>query len=196
MNKIFKIIFGAIIEGLMWLYFKIIHRLKIVGKENIPDGQVIFCCNHRSFADPPILRITCKKKAKFLAKQDLAKNKFLALLGWIFEVIYVKRDSKDITALKTTLTLLKNGESIALFPEGTRNGLKKGESAKEGAAFFTIKSGVPILPVGISGKLKPFSKLTIKYGKPIDFSRYTNAKDKQQLEEVTNQIMEEIKKLI
>ncbi len=196
MKNLLRKILSVIVETSMYVYFKIIHRLEIKGRKNIPEGQVIFCCNHRSFADPPILRITCKKKAKFLAKQDLAKNKFLALLGWVFEVIYVKRDSKDITALKTTLTLLKNGESIALFPEGTRNGMEKGEAVKEGAAFFTIKSGVPVVPVGVSGKLKPFSKLTIKYGKPIDFSKYTNAKDKQQLEEVTNKIMEEIKKLI
>ena len=74
--------------------------------------------------------------------------------------------------------------------------MAKGEDAKGGAAFFAIKSGVKVVPIGISGDLKPFHKLTITYGKPIDFSKYTNPKDKEQIEEVTNTIMKEIKKLI
>ncbi|MBQ9658977.1 MAG: 1-acyl-sn-glycerol-3-phosphate acyltransferase [Clostridia bacterium] len=192
MKKILK----KIVETVLYLYYKIVYRMKVVGTENIPKEQVIFCGNHRSFLDPPAIRITCKKDAKFLAKEDLAKNKFLAFLGWLFEVVYVKRDAKDITALKNTLSLLKKGESIALFPEGTRNGMAKGEDVKDGAAFFAIKSGVKVVPVGIGGDLKPFHKLTVTYGKPLDFSKYTNPKDKEQVEEVTNTIMEEIKKLI
>lgn len=196
MKNFLRKILSVIVETSMYIYFKIIHRLEIKGRENIPEGQVIFCCNHRSFSDPPILRITCKKNAKFLAKQDLAENVFLRLLGWVFEVVYVKRDSKDISALKNTLSLLKSGESIALFPEGTRNGMKKGEEAKGGAAFFAIKSGAKVIPVGITGEVKPFHKLTIKYGQPLDFSKYDNPKDKNQVDEVTNKIMEQIKILI
>lgn len=185
-----------IVEVTLFIYCKIVYRLKIVGTENIPDSQVIFCANHRSFIDPPILRITCKKDAKFLARESLAKNKFLALLGWAFDVIYVKKDDKDIAALKRTLSYLKKGETIALFPEGTRNGMEKGESVKDGAAFFTIKSGVPVVPVGISGEIKPFHKLTVRYGKPLDFSIYKDVKDKNEVEMVTNKIMDEIKNLL
>ena len=119
-----------------------------------------------------------------------------AFLGWIFEVVYVKRDEKDITALKATLSYLKKGESVALFPEGTRNGLQKGEDAKDGAACFTIKSGAKVITVGISGEIKPFHKLTVTYGKPLDFSKYKDPKNKEEVEIVTNKIMEEIKNLL
>lgn len=196
MKKIFKNIIRKIVETALIIYCKIVYRLEIKGIENIPEGQVIFCGNHRSFIDAPIVRITCKKDARFLAKEDLAKNKFLAFLGWTFDVVYVKRDAKDISALKNTLSLLKKGESIALFPEGTRNGMAKGEEAKGGAAFFAIKSGVKVVPLGISGEIKPFHKLTVTYGKPLDLSQYTNPKDKEQIEIVTNKIMEEIKSLL
>jgi len=196
MKKIFKKVVGKFVEGVLFIYCKIVYRLKIVGTENIPDEPVIFCGNHRSFIDAPILKVTCKREVTFLAKQSLTKSKFLTFLGWVFEVIYVKRDSKDISALKNTLSALKKGNSIALFPEGTRNGLEKGESVKDGAAFFAIKSGVKVIPVGISGVIKPFHKLTVSYGKPLDFSQYKDPKNKEELEIVTNKIMEEIKILV
>ena len=109
-------------------------------------------------------------------------------MGVVFDGIYVKRDSKDVSALKTTLKALKNGESIALFPEGTRNGMEKGQRAKEGAAFFAVRTGAKVIPVGISGGEKPFKKMTIKYGKPMDFSN----RSKDELDEITDKIMNEI----
>lgn len=196
MKKKLKKVIGKIVEFILFVYCKIVYRLKIVGTENIPNEQVIFCGNHRSFLDAPIIKVTCKRDVRFLAKESLAKNKFLAFLGWVFEVVYVKRDSKDVSALKSTLSLLKKGDSIAIFPEGTRNGLEKGESVKSGAAFFAIKSGVKVVPVAISGELKPFKKTKVTYGKPLDFSIYKNPKDKQEVEIVTNKIMEEIKSLL
>lgn len=196
MKRVLKNIVKKIVEFVLLVYCKIVYRLKIVGTENIPNEQVIFCANHRSFIDAPIIKVTCKRDIRFLAKESLSKNKLFAFLGWAFEVVYVKRDSKDVGALKSTLTLLKKGDSIALFPEGTRNGLEKGESVKSGAAFFAIKSGVKVVPVGISGELKPFKKTKVTYGKPLDFSMYKDPKDKQEVEIVTNKIMEEIKNLL
>lgn len=196
MKKKLKRIIGKFVEGVLFIYCKVVYGLKIVGTENIPDEQVIFCGNHRSFIDAPIIKVTCGRDTRFLAKESLAKNPLLAFLGWVFEVVYVKRDAKDITALKNTLTLLKKGDSIVIFPEGTRNGLEKGESVKDGAAFFAIKSGVKVVPVGISGELKPFKKSTVTYGKPLDFSEYKNPKNKEEVEIVTNKIMEEIKKIL
>ena len=196
MKKVFKEIVKKIVESVLFVFCKLVYRLEIKGLENIPEGQVIFCGNHRSFIDAPILKVTCKKDVRFLAKESLAKNFFLAFLGWTFEVVYVKRDEKDISALKQTLSLLKKGDSIALFPEGTRNGLAKGEEVKSGAAFFAIKSGVKVVPVGIGGELKPFKKSTVTYGKTIDFSEYKNPKNKEEVEIVTNKIMEEIKKFL
>ena len=128
-----------------------------------------------------------------MAKDELAKNHFFAVLGKIIDVIMVKRDSKDITALKEALKTLKKGQAIALFPEGTRNGLEKGESVKEGAAFLALRTGAKVLPIGISGGEKIFKKAIIKYGKPLDYSKYKGkTQDKEILEKVTNEIMDNI----
>ena len=135
---------------------------------------------------------TAKRDMKFLAKEELYKNKFLAFLGWAFEAIPVKRDEKDVTAIKESLKVLKQGNCIALFPEGTRNGIEKGEKVKDGVAFFAVRSGAKVVPCGIKGGTKENKKITISYGKPLDYSKYKGSKDKEVLDKITQEIMNNI----
>lgn len=186
-EKIIRVIVRTVIR----IFFAVVYRVKVIGTENIPKDKkqpLIYCGNHRTYKDPPLIVVTAKRHVRFLAKEELKKNPLFAFLGVVFGGIYVKRDSKDVSALKTTLKALKNGESIALFPEGTRNGIEKGEKAKDGAAFFAVRTGAKVIPVGIKGGEKPFKKMTIKYGKPMDFSN----RSKDELDEITDEIMKEI----
>lgn len=192
MKRFFKEIARKIVRGAIYAYCKIVHRVKIEGQENIPlDEPLIYCGNHRTYLDPPLIVVTAKRHVRFMAKIELKKNPFIAFLGVVFDGIYVNRDSKDITAIKTALKALKNGECVALFPEGTRNGLEKGEKAKDGAAFFAMRSGAKVMPCGISGGTGKFDKVTIRYGKPLDFSNY-DKNDKEALDKITDEIMEKI----
>ena len=119
-KKCVKEVIKWIVRGAIYIWLKIYYRADIKGLENIPkDGALIFCGNHISYLDPPLIVVTAKRDMKFLAKEELYKNKFLAFLGWAFEAIPVKRDEKDVSAIKQSLKVLKNGECIALFPEGT-----------------------------------------------------------------------------
>lgn len=189
MKKIIK----WIVKGAIYLWCKIYYRAEIKGLENIPkEGSVIFCGNHRSYLDPPLMVVTAKRDMRFLAKGELAKNPFLNFLGWAFNAILVKRDEKDVAAIKESLKTLKNGQCIALFPEGTRNGLEKGEKVKDGVAFFAVRSGAKVVPCGIKGGTKENRKVTITYGKPLDYSQYKGCKDKEVLDKITNEIMENI----
>ena len=186
-EKIIRVIVRTVIR----IFFVVVYRVKVIGTDNIPKDKkqpLIYCGNHRTYKDPPLIVVTAKRHVRFLAKEELKKNPLFAFLGVVFGGIYVKRDSKDVSALKTTLKALKNGESIALFPEGTRNGIEKGEKAKDGAAFFAVRTGAKVIPVGIKGREKPFKKMTIKYGKPMDFSN----RSKDELDEITDEIMKEI----
>lgn len=196
MNKLksgIKEVIKFIVRGALYIWFKLVYRLEINGLENVPkEGPIIFCGNHRSYIDPPLIVATAKRDMKFLAKEELYKNKFLAFLGWAFEAIPVKRDEKDISAIKTSLKDLKEGKCIALFPEGTRNGLEKGEKVKDGVAFFAVRSGAKVVPCGIKGGTKEHKKLTISYGKPLDYSQYKGSKDKEVLDNITKEIMDNI----
>lgn len=192
--NIIKRILRVIVRTAIYLYCKVVYRLKVIGKENIPkEGPVIYCGNHRSYLDPPLIVVTAGRHVRFMAKEELTKNKFLKFLGYVFDTIYVKRDNKEIAALKTTLKALKNKESIAMFPEGTRNGLEKGESVKEGVAFFVLQTGAKVQPVGIVGGEKPFKKVYVNYGKPLDYSdRVKKKPTKEELEQVSKEIMDNI----
>ena len=196
MSKIksgFKEVVKFIVRGALYIWFKLVYRMEVNGIENIPkEGPVIFCGNHRSYIDPPVIVVTAKRDIKFLAKEELYENKFLAFLGWAFEAIPVKRDEKDIAAIKSSLKDLKQGKCIALFPEGTRNGLAKGEKVKDGVAFFAVRSGAKVVPCGIKGGTKEHRKLVISYGKALDYSEYKGSKDKEVLDKITKEIMDNI----
>ena len=198
MKNIIRRIERAIVKGAIFIYCKIVYRVKVVGLENVPKkGPVIFCANHKSFLDPPLLEVTCKRDdTRFLAKEELARNPFMAYLGKVFNVILVKRNDKDLGPMKESLKTLKENQCIALFPEGTRNGLKKGIKPKTGVAYFALNSEAQVIPVGIKGGEKPFKKTVITYGKPLDLEEYKpNRKDKQVAQVVTDKIMENIIRL-
>ena len=193
MKEFLKKIGRGIVKGAIYIYCKVVYRVKVVGKENIPKkGPIIICGNHRSFLDPPLIEVTCGRYTRFLAKEELTKNKFLAFLGVVFDAILVKRDSQEVVAIKESLKTLKNGDCLALFPEGTRNGLEKGEKVKDGVAFFAVRSGAKVVPCGIKGGQKGDWKVTITYGKPLDYSVYKGTKDKEILDKVTGEIMDNI----
>ena len=176
-----------IIKSILAFVYKISFRVKITG--TVPkDGAYILCCNHINYLDAAAVVLFNKRKVNFVAKEDLFMHRSLMWLGHLFDAIPIKRDMQDIEAMKRCLKVLKNGELLGIFPEGTRNGLEKNGKAKNGAAFMSIKSKAKVIPVGIHGSFKPFSKVYINYGDPIDLSNYT----KEQLDEATAKIMNEI----
>ena len=175
------------IKSFLSLIYKISFRVKITGK--VPEeGAYILCCNHINYLDAAAVVLFNKRKVNFVAKEDLFTHRSLMWLGHLFDAIPIKRDMQDIEAMKRCLKVLKNGELLGIFPEGTRNGLAKNGKAKNGAAFMAIKSKAKVIPVGIHGSFKPFSKVYINYGEPIDLSNYT----KEQLDEATERIMNEV----
>jgi 1-acyl-sn-glycerol-3-phosphate acyltransferase len=190
-----KTISRVIVTNSIRLYCKIVYRYEVKGKENIPkEGALIFCGNHRSYLDPPLMVVTCPRKMRFMAKEELSKNGLFGFLCYAYNAIYVKRDSKDIGPLKEALKELKNGGCIGIFPEGTRNGIEKNEGkVKNGAAYMSLKTGAKLVPVGISGEEKPWHKITINYGKPLDYSELLKEKSAKELEDfVSEELMKKI----
>ena len=200
MKKIIKFILKLFVTFVIGGYCTIVYRVKTVGTEKIPEeGKLIFCGNHRSYLDPIIIELRSKRDIRFLAKEQLKKNPLFYPIIYPFDAIFVKRDSKDVGPLKEALKTLKAGGCIGLFPEGTRNGMEKNDGAlKGGAAYLALKTGAKLVPIGVVGKAKPFSKNTFYYGDPIDVSEYqTKEKDKEKenTEKVTEIIKQEIIKL-
>ena len=175
------------IKGFLSLVYRIAFRVKISGE--VPkEGAYILCCNHINYFDAAAIVLFNKRKVNFVAKEDLFEYEALRWLGHLFDAIPIKRDMQDIEAMKRCLKVLKNGELLGIFPEGTRKGMEKNVKAKNGAAFMAIKSKAKVIPIGIHGTFKPFSKVYVNYGQPIDLSQY----DKEQLDDATDKIMQDI----
>jgi 1-acyl-sn-glycerol-3-phosphate acyltransferase len=193
MQEVIKKILRVIVAFCIFIYCKIVYRIKIIGKENVPkEGALLFCGNHRTYLDPPLITVTAGRKMSFMAKEELKKSPLMRFLCYAFDGIWVKRDSKDISSLKTAMKVLKNGGCIGIFPEGTRNGMEKNDGKlKNGAAYMALKTGAQIVPIGIKGPAKPFSKNTIIYGEPLDFSQYDSKKIDKEVEEKVSETLKE-----
>lgn len=196
-NKTGHNIKKRILKAILYFFAVIYARPKKVGEENIPkEGNYIICANHVHALDAPVLVLTLKREVIFIAKEELFKNKFLNWLGKTFDVIAIKRDSADMEAMKLSFKALKQGKILGLFPEGTRNGMAKGVKIHNGAALIALKTKSPIIPIGIQGNFKPFRKVKLNIGKPMDFSEYFSEKNnKEVLEKITKQVMDEVVRL-
>ncbi len=186
----------VILKAIFHFLVIIVYRPKVTGKENIPaEGACLICPNHVHALDSAVILTTQKRQVYFMAKDVLFKNAFIKWLAKIFGIFPVKRGGKDIEAIKTSLRILKKGGILAMFPEGTRQGLAKGVKPKSGAILIAAKSGAPIIPCGVKGSFKPFTKVTLNYGKPILIDKDADLNNKEVLDELTTNMMNEIIRL-
>ena len=162
-NKVYTVLYPVI-----WIFMRIFHPWKAVGVENIPEGAALICGNHTSLGDP--LYVVCcmgwKMQTHVMAKEEIMK---WPVIGWLLKkagIFGVKRGKADVTALKEALRVLRNGEKLLLFPEGTR--VKEGEAseAHTGAAMFATRTGAPLVPVYISPTKRLFRRTTVIFGQP------------------------------
>ena len=184
----------ATIKAILHAFYKVVFRIKKINEENLPmEGPVIVCANHLNTWDAIGLVTASKRRIRFIAKEELFHNKFLNWFAHVFDVIPVKRGMRDIEAMKMNLTALKNGEALGLFPEGTRKGLAKGAKVQNGAAYMALKTKTKVVPVGIQGTFKPFTKVKLNYGKPLDYTNYEPKNpEKEDIEQATKEIMDSI----
>lgn len=191
-----------ICKWLVWIAMKIAFSVKLEGKENIPkDINCIFASNHRTNADPPLISCGLKGKHSFMAKEELFRNK---LFGWLIRnlgAFPVSRGKGDMAVLDTAVERLENGYNLMIFPEGTRSKDGKVHRGHSGAAVIAARSGKPVIPVGVvfGEKLKFRTKITVKYGEPINPADYVEISDTpnpRQLVKLKNRYMADIKLLV
>ncbi|PWW30376.1 1-acyl-sn-glycerol-3-phosphate acyltransferase [Cytobacillus oceanisediminis] len=174
---------------------KPVYRFEVIGREHFPtDGGVLLCSNHIDNLDPPVVGINAPRPVHFMAKEELFKVPALGKILPHLNAFPVKRGMSDREALRKGLGTLKEGKVLGLFPEGTRS--KTGQLGKglAGAGFFALRSEAHVVPCAIIGPYKPFSKLKVVYGKPIEMKELRDRK--ASAEETTEFIMAEISKLI
>ena len=190
-DTILKRITRKTIKVFLASLYHIVYRVKKTGLENLEGEGYIICSNHINYLDAAAIVLLNKKKIRFVAKSDLYRFPIISFLGHTFDVIPIKRGKNDLASIKMCLKALKNNEILGIFPEGTRKGIEKNVKVKNGAVFLAEKAKAKIVPVGIGGTFKPFSKVYINYGKPIDITQF-KSDDPNWIDEASNYVMEQI----
>lgn len=158
-----RIIFGFLFHTIFPLRF---HNAQIVEEMQPP---YIIMANHRSFADPMALAIKVKRyEIRFIGKRELAHGR---LKSWLFSGLHmflVSRHATDMAAMRQCMQTLKEGHILGIFPEGTRHQPEMMQEVESGTAIIALRARVPLLPVYIDGKIRPFHITHIYYGKPME----------------------------
>lgn len=160
-------------------------RYRVLGREHIPANRaVVFCANHQSNVDPPVLFRALHPRLHILYKAELRK---LPVLGRVFEVggfVAVRRDNRDaaFTSIEQAAASIRQGNSFLIFPEGTRSKTDALLPFKKGGLVMALRAQAPIVPVAIMGGRAAMQKgsafvrpvnVTVRIGQPIDTAGMT-----------------------
>jgi 1-acyl-sn-glycerol-3-phosphate acyltransferase len=158
-------------------------RLSRIGREHIPQtGPVIFVANHRSFIDPFIVGLCNRRPVYYVAKEELFRNK---LLGWFLGSLGafpVRRGAADADFIETAKAILKRGDPVLIFPEGTRTRPGALGKPKRGVGRLALETGATVVPVAIIGteairkgfRVRPH-KIRVRIGAPLNFPQVETA---------------------
>ncbi len=168
--------------------------LRVHGKENIPEGAAIVCCNHSAFSDPIWVVFAAHPKRIFrtMAKKELFSHKILGFLITKVGAFPVDRSTSDINAVKTSMQILKSGDKLLIFPEGTR--IRKGKTSAPhgGAVMIAARMGVPIVPVYLSTDKRFFRPLDVVFGEPYHPHPSDRRVSNEELDALSQDMMQRI----
>jgi len=199
-----------VLKCLLSPIFRLLWRVEVEGREHIPrTGAAIIAPNHVSFCDSLFVPLVIRRRVTFVAKAEYFDSWKTA---WFFRAagqIPMRRDggSASERALATARDVLNGGGVLGIYPEGTRSPDGRLYRGHTGVARLALGCGVPVIPVGLVGTtdvqardsnmMRPFRRVTIRFGPPLDLTRFegTSASDPLTLRAVTDELMFEIRRL-
>lgn len=170
---------------------------QVNGREHLPSsGGIIIAANHHSAWDPILLGCAIDREIYYMSKEELFHNPIGA---WFFRKLHafpVKRGSVDRRAIRQALDVLKAGQVLGIFPEGTRVESGQKVEPQAGIALLALRAQVPVVPVGLKGSRSGAVPRAL-IGPPIFLDEYYDAKvNSALLEMISRQIMQEVERLV
>lgn len=184
-----------------------IRSLEVEGVENVPrQGPLILVSNHLNNADPPMIAHAIPRHPTFMVKQEMLGWPILGLGFRLYGCFPVRRFEADLAALRKATELVRGGEMLVMFPEGTRSRTASMGRGHPGTALIALRAGAPILPVAITGTetvrwpwlfLRPFMgpRVRVVIGRPF-FLPEVERVDTEAAQRCTEIVMRRIAELL
>ena len=178
---------------------------EVRGRENVPrQGPLLAVSNHLNLADPPVLAIGVGRKAIFMAKEELFRSRLGGYFVRSFGSFPVHRGRLDRAALRQAEKVLADGQVLIMFPEATRSRNAQLQPPFPGSVLIALRSGVPILPIGITGteEIKGLGwmlrrpHITVNIGVPFQLSSANGKPTRTELAELSGLMMRRIAELL
>ena len=185
---------------ILWFVSKIIFRIKFIGKENVPkSGGIIIASNHYNTFDPGFISVSMVRKIHYMTKEEKFAKPYPNWLYTHVNAFPIKRGESDKSAVEFSINVVKEGCALGIFPEGTRSADCTPKAPKAGIALIARETKADVVPVSIysEGKAKLFSKITVRFGKPIPYESlgFTDSGKSSELKTASRLIMNEIVRL-
>ena len=164
--------FYCFIVTAAWLVWHIGFRIRVIGRENLPkEGGFVLAPNHISAIDPVFVVIArfWGKRLLIMAKEEILQVN--PVFTWMFRhvgVVGIERGRGDVNVVDELIGDVQKGQGLLIFPEGTRHQPEMMQEVESGTAIIALRARVPLLPVYIDGKIRPFHITHIYYGKPME----------------------------
>ena len=193
--------FYSSVKGLLrFLFLKTLTPATILQEtEEFPEGPVALCVNHISALDVLQLIPATPRKIRFMAKKELFR---IPLVGSVIKAagaFPVDRKNADVSAVKNGMTVLKEGEVLGIFPQGTRcpgvHPASTRDKLRDGAVMMAHRTHATLLPAAIrmkKNRQRLFRKVTLIYGKPIPYEEYAPLIDGKNYSAATNMLFDRI----
>ncbi|MEX2355424.1 MAG: lysophospholipid acyltransferase family protein [Thermaerobacterales bacterium] len=187
-----------IVRRFFGIVLYLVYGARVQGRQHVPaTGPVLICANHISWWDPPLVGAGIRRPIHFMAKEELYDTPIIGKLLPRVGTFPVRRGRADRRALAAALGYLAAGRMVGMFIEGTRSKTGEPQEAQPGAAWIAIRGKVPVVPVAIFESYRPFTRVYMRIGEPIELKEYYDRKvNSNDLAEAGQQIMNRITALM
>jgi 1-acyl-sn-glycerol-3-phosphate acyltransferase len=181
-------------------------RFRVEGAGHVPvAGPCVLAANHTSYIDPIVLAMASPRPVHFIVDREQYQRPLVHWVAVRTGAIPVENDPRDLGSLRRALLALRQGAVLGIFPEGGRSDDGRLKPVKPGAALLALRAEVPLVPAGIVGAYRAYSRhhrvprpspITVRFGPPIPFpTTWLHQAAKEHLEEATALVMGRIRAL-